>query len=397
MLTANHLRWGIPIAGSDRWIGGSIYLDNLGAAVRSLPTPEQPVISLLKEDMRTTASPLLRTGSTEVQLHTYQLTGTLRRLPFAHKFADLSAITRVRRQVHDQFDIVFPCTSLFQIKAHQRAVAWIPDFQHIHLPQYFSPLERRGRDRGYQRLAKQASLVVLSSQDARKDFDSLYPAQAHKVRVLSFATVPTEGWFTGDPQRVARSYGLPDVFAMIPNQFWMHKNHLCVFEALHRLRQHGKTIALVCTGFTGDYRNNRYFNEIRAYLQAHDLEPYVHILGLIPRADQIQLLRRAAIVIQPSLFEGWSTVVEDVRVLGKRVIVSNIAVHREQNVEHAVYFDPRSPAMLADLLMSQLPTLCPGPDLEREAVSRAEQQDRIVTFAKAFLQIGGEVAALDSP
>ncbi len=42
------------------------------------------------------------------------------------------------------------------------------------------------------------------------------------------------------------------------------------------------------------------------------------------------LLRGAAAVLQPSRFEGWSTIIEDAKSLGKPIVASDIAVHREQ-------------------------------------------------------------------
>jgi glycosyltransferase involved in cell wall biosynthesis len=180
---------------------------------------------------------------------------------------------------------------------------------------------------------------------------------------------------------------------MIPNQFWIHKNHLCAFKALRRVKQHGKSLHLVCTGATCDYRSPHHFDELVAYLREHDLEDCVHILGLIPRSDQIQILRRSAIIIQPSLFEGWSTVVEDARAFGKRLIASNLSVHREQNVDDAQYFDPRGPDMLADLLLSELHSLAVGPDVDREVANRRIHKQRAESFARAFIEIGRETAS----
>ena len=55
-------------------------------------------------------------------------------------------------------------------------------------------------------------------------------------------------------------------------------------------------------------------------------------------------------VINPSLFEGWSTTVEETKSLGLNMVLSDIPVHREQNPDRGVFFDPRKPASLADAL-----------------------------------------------
>ncbi|MCK4990044.1 MAG: hypothetical protein KAS29_06140, partial [Bacteroidales bacterium] len=55
-------------------------------------------------------------------------------------------------------------------------------------------------------------------------------------------------------------------------------------------------------------------------------------------------------VLQPSLFEGWSTVIEDARSLQVPVVASSLAVNQEQLGEGGVYFDPHKPDELVRIL-----------------------------------------------
>jgi glycosyltransferase involved in cell wall biosynthesis len=52
-------------------------------------------------------------------------------------------------------------------------------------------------------------------------------------------------------------------------------------------------------------------------------------------------------LINPSLFEGWSSTVEEAKSLGKRIILSDIPIHREQNPPGGLYFKSDDPEMLA--------------------------------------------------
>ena len=67
----------------------------------------------------------------------------------------------------------------------------------------------------------------------------------------------------------------------------------------------------------------------------------IHHPGSGSQAHLFQIMRRSLAVLQPSLFEGWSTTLEEARSIGKRTIVSDIAVHREQDLHTAMYFRPR--------------------------------------------------------
>src|SRR5690606_1228173 len=84
-------------------------------------------------------------------------------------------------------------------------------------------------------------------------------------------------------------------------------------------------------------------------------------LGFLPRTDQLALMAGAAAVIQPSLCEGWSTAIEDAKALGRAVLASDIAVHREQIGQNVDFFSPDNPRSLADLLARYAET---GPDAQ---------------------------------
>ena len=62
---------------------------------------------------------------------------------------------------------------------------------------------------------------------------------------------------------------------------------------------------------------------------------------MLPRAHVFRLMRQSLAVLQPSLFEGWSTSVEEAKSVGKRMILLDIPVHREQDPPRALFFDPR--------------------------------------------------------
>jgi glycosyltransferase involved in cell wall biosynthesis len=113
----------------------------------------------------------------------------------------------------------------------------------------------------------------------------------------------------------------------------------------------------------------------------------VRILGLIPREDQIQLVRASMGIVHPSLFEGWSTVVEDSRLFGKPIILSNIPVHREQNPELGRYFEPHSSEDLADAINRLWLDGKPGPQLLAESEGRLQSINAAHRMAKTFLSI----------
>ena len=129
----------------------------------------------------------------------------------------------------------------------------------------------------------------------------------------------------------------------------------------------------------------QHVDQLREYLKKHDLLENVRILGLLPRAEQVQLMRRSVAIVQPSLFEGWSSLVEDARALGKRIYVSDIPVHREQDPQQASFFAPREPESLAELIARDWEKFEPGPDSSQERQASEENRHRSREFALSFL------------
>lgn len=182
------------------------------------------------------------------------------------------------------------------------------------------------------------------------------------------------------------AFDLPQKYLYVANQFWLHKDHLTLFEALHELRSRGLSPVVVCTGTMEDARDPTYIDEIKKFLRDRGLTDQVRLLGMLSRTDQVAVLRHASAIVQPSRFEGWSTVVEDAKAVGRPVILSDIKVHREQ-MPDAHFFAVGSATSLAEALARFLPQAEPGPDPEAEARARAATQARAREAARSFLSI----------
>ncbi len=266
-------------------------------------------------------------------------------------------------------------------------VAWIPDFQHRCLPEMFTPEELRRRDEVFRRILERAQRVLLSSRAAQGDLEDFAPELAGKARVVPFvAHLPPEAR-RADPREVCRRYRLPRRFFFLPNQFWAHKNHRLVLEALEILAARGRRVTVVCTGNTTDTRNPHYFGRLLAEVSARGLRESFILLGLVEHAEVFALMRQGLAVLQPSLFEGWSTTVEEVKSLGKAIVLSDIPVHREQAPPRAWFFDPRDPEELAAHLERLWEELAPGPDARLEAAAAEALPARSRAFGRAVVAV----------
>jgi glycosyltransferase involved in cell wall biosynthesis len=243
-------------------------------------------------------------------------------------------------------------------------------------------------------MAQQSDAIVLSSHAALADFTRIAAsAVTTPVTVLPFVSQPTTRAADETPaarqSRLKERFGVTGRFFYLPNQFWSHKNHIVVFEAINLAKAQGVDITLVCTGNLKDYRSwdDSYANRVASFIAANRLESNIAILGMIDYADVLQLMVDCVAVINPSRFEGWSSTVEEAKSLGKRLILSDIPVHREQAPARASYFRPDDATELTRVLIEywNSPTDVDVSGERRRA--REASEERTLEFARGYTQM----------
>jgi glycosyltransferase involved in cell wall biosynthesis len=232
---------------------------------------------------------------------------------------------------------------------------WIPDFQFKHLPELFLPSTVAALQKQAELYVRSADGLILSSGAACDDAVTLFGADRSKLHVLRFAPKLDFGPLQSTSVRddVLARYGVTRPYVFLPNQYWQHKNHHVVVQALKLLRDTGRPTPLVLsTGKTEDPRRPEYFRDFEAVVRSQGLGPDYRVLGVVPRQDMLVLMAYGVAVLNPSRFEGWSTTVEEAKALGKTLLVSDIAVHREQieGLATAQTFGTDDAAALAVLL-----------------------------------------------
>ncbi|PSN16515.1 glycosyltransferase [filamentous cyanobacterium CCT1] len=379
--------------GGRDWIGGSEYIKNIILAMGSLPAETQTTFELnllcddkLEEEIKGQIYPYLARIYTQKDLQPITLSNRIR-WKLSRSLAKIDNPRLESFFDNNQIDFVYPYSSRTARKRSYRSAAWICDFQHKHLPHFFTSEMINHRNKIFADTAKYSPTVVLSSKTAESDAHRFFPETINKTITLPFKTSLRSEYYAHDPLQIQRKYCLPDRFFIVSNQFWQHKNHLIIFEALNLLKEKLICPVVVCTGHVYDNRQPAYSDTILQTIHKWGLAQQVLLLGLIPKNDQMQLMRRALAVVQPSLFEGWSTLIEDAKCLGKHLILSDLPVNKEQNPPHSVFFKRNSAEHLATFLANCWQHLMPGPSPEDEAMAKANNLKEIKIFGETFLEI----------
>ncbi|MFN0290509.1 glycosyltransferase family 4 protein [Pedobacter helvus] len=252
-----------------------------------------------------------------------------------------SLLHRHRINVISHSNYVYPGNKI-------KTINWIPDFQRLHYPHLWNKKQLKSEQKLHQGWVEKSDRIVVSSYDALKDLASLYPEYQKNTKVLHFVSQPDILKYQEERDISKYTNGK---YYYLPNQFWEHKNHLVVFKAVKILKDRGINIVVLTSGLMNDFRNNdNHVNKLRAYVNDNQLDQNIRFLGLIPYLDVLQLIKSSLAVINPSFFEGWSSTVEESKSIGKKIILSNIEVHKEQCPKFGFYFDPTNEIELAFIL-----------------------------------------------
>jgi hypothetical protein len=264
---------------------------------------------------------------------------------------------------------------------------WIPDFQELHLPEYFSNAERTSRARIANEACRHATAVLFSSQTAAADFARSAANCRAGAEVLPFvAAVPSLSAFVPRDEIEAR-YNFSGPYYFLPNQFWVHKNHTVVLKALALLKERGLCPLVLATGNANDHRQPGHYQALMAQVASLGISDRFRSLGVVPYKDIMSLMRWSVATINPSLFEGWSTTVEEAKSMGKTLILSDIPTHREQAPARGHYFEPRDFEGLAMLMTLQSNRYDPVEDDAAVKAATLQIEGRRRDFARHYEDI----------
>ena len=153
---------------------------------------------------------------------------------------------------------------------------------------------------------------------------------------------------------------------------------MSVFKAINQLRNENINIHLICSGYLEDYRNKNHIEVLKNYIFQTNLNNNIKLLGLIDYEDVFNLIKFSEAVINPSLFEGWSTTVEECKSVGKNMILSDLNVHKEQ-YPTALFFDRNKEDSLIEVLRNYK-----GHNIGNK---RELLRDRTKEFAEKYIRI----------
>ena len=345
------IRVGLIFSYNEQWIGGTYYIINLVHALNRLDEKTKPELIIFSnsKDFHLLKN---ETGYPYLSFQLMDENPNFSGFKFLNKISGKLFKRKIfRRKFRGEIDAIFPYqkNNFLSTIPEQKRIYWIPDLQEKHYPENYSSdhLERELAVNSL--IAMNSQKLLLSSEDVLNDLKQFYPNYKTKPYVVHFA-VQHPNISVLNELELKSKYQLPEIYFFAPNQFWKHKNQLLVIKAVEFLKSRGVDVVVFFSGKEHDGRSPGYTESLKEYVLKNDLSQNIRFLGFIDRKEQLRIMELSLAVIQPSLFEGWSTVIEDAMALNKVVLASDLDVNKEQLKEQGYYFDRHNPEDLARVL-----------------------------------------------
>jgi glycosyltransferase involved in cell wall biosynthesis len=215
--------------------------------------------------------------------------------------------------------------------------------------------EINNREHFYINTFKYATLILVDSEIGKADVLRFYGnlIDEDRIRILPFYP-PIVKRSLPQPQeleRVRAKYNLPSRYFFYPAQFWLHKNHALILEALKLIANEGhEGVTVIFCGAYWTYTMAQNFKDVMTLAMKLGIADRVRYLGSVADEDIAALYTLSAGLVMPTFFGPTNIPPLEAWYFGRPVITSDIRGARAQNGNAALLVDPRSPVALAEAM-----------------------------------------------
>ncbi len=238
--------------------------------------------------------------------------------------------------------LIIPFPSLFGFRNNIPYIVSIPDLMHKYYPDFpeYSLKEKLRRNIEYKNAAKYSVLTVVDSQQGADDLYNFLKIPKENSRIIPYLP---PGYIYAHKNmnlkiatKILEKYHLPEKFIFYPAQFWHHKNHMRLLQALELIKQKYQIrIPLVLVGAPQES-----YRKIIKLISRLNLTGQVTHLGYVTNTEIVALYKKSLALIFPSLLGPTNIPPLEAIVLGTPVVCSNIFGMSEQVGNAGLLFDP---------------------------------------------------------
>jgi len=252
--------------------------------------------------------------------------------------------------------MVFPNPIALAFETDVPYIMAIHDLQHRLQPE-FPEVSANGewekREHLFRNATRYATLLLADSEVGKEDILNFYAEHgvtSDQVKVLPFlpACYLMPEISQEERHRVRKALQLPERYLFYPAQFWPHKNHERIVQAMALLKDRGMRVEIVFCGSHEGKVRYRAFRQVMTLATRAGIQNSIHYKGYVSDQDMSGLYAESAGLVMPTFFGPTNIPVLEAWALGCPVLTSDIRGIREQVQDAAILVDPRSVESMAD-------------------------------------------------
>ncbi len=250
--------------------------------------------------------------------------------------------------------MIYPSPHRLSFETDVPFIMSIHDLQHRlqpEFPEVSADGEFERREYLFLNATKTATLLIADSEVGCEDIIDCYDVDPAIVKPLPFLpkSHPSENVSVEGTDFVKMKYSLPEDFLFYPAQFWSHKNHVRLIEALGILKQQSDLrIPLVLSGSWSGTLREQVRADVISRAKEMGIENQLHLLGYVPDEDIKNLYMSAKSLVMPTFFGPTNIPVLEAWSHSCPVLCSDIRGISEQCGDAAVLVNPTDVKSIAE-------------------------------------------------
>ena len=234
---------------------------------------------------------------------------------------------------------IFPSQDIWSYSLPINAMVTVHDLMHRYenrFPETSSKRIYKKRERHYSRISTFAKSILVDSEIGKNQMIESYNTNPKKLFILPY--IPPQYIFKKNTDiDIQKIYGLPQKYIFYPAQFWLHKNHIKLIEAISVVKKQYPNVFLVLVGS----KKNGY-DSIINYINKLNLSQNIKILNYVPNEHIPELYKTARAMVMPTFYGPTNIPPLEAMALGCPVAVSNIYAMPDQIGKAGLVFNPNS-------------------------------------------------------
>ena len=241
--------------------------------------------------------------------------------------------------------VIYPSQDKMSYLTSKKSLTSIHDLMHryeSHFEEYQNK-ETLARDKHYRMICAHSCGILVDSFIGKRQVVESYGLEANRIYRLPF--VPPSYLLESNEVEIFKKYDIPEKYIFYPAQFWEHKNHIRLIEAINILKVRKINVNLVLVGS----RKNAYKRVLKKIAE-FSLEERIKILGYVSNDEIFTLYKNAIAMVFASIIGPTNIPPVEAMLCGCPLICSNAYAMPEQTGDAALLFDPLDSIELANCI-----------------------------------------------